>query len=262
MFFILYMLTGATAGILSGMLGIGGGVIIIPFLIWIYKMQHMSAQLIMHMATGTSLAIIVLNTTSALYAHLKKKIKILFIYKKLFPGIILGTIAGAILSHFLRGSVLEIIFCIFLFIVSLRMLLANKQRPGRSLPNKFITSPVSFLIGAKSGMLGLGGGAITIPFLHYCNVPIRNIIAISSACSLTIASIGTVSFMIIGSFSHNLPNFSTGYIFWPAFLGAIITGPLCAKIGTKFSHKLPQKTLKKILAIVLLLTAIKILLQL
>lgn len=258
-FFISYMLIGITAGMLSGMLGIGGGIIIVPLLVLIYHMQHIPPDLIMHMAAGTSLAVIVLNSASSLYRHSQYKIQIWPVYKKLAIGIIVGTITGAILSHLLHSDILEIIFGIFIFFVAIQMLRTHQPKSHRKLPGVIGTSSVAFVIGGKSGLLGIGGGAITIPFLHYCNVPIRNTIAISSACSLTIAIIGSISFMLTGTHTPNLPPWSTGYVYWPAFLGIGLTGPLCARIGASISHKLPQETLKKILGTVLLLAAIKML---
>ena len=108
-------------------------------------------------------------------------------------------------------------------------------------------------------MLGVGGGAITSIFLTYCNVPVRKVVAISAATSATVATFGTISFMITGYFVHNLPAWSTGYVYWPAFLGIILTGPLFTKLGAFLSHKLPVELLKRVLGVMLLAIAISIL---
>lgn len=258
-FFISYLLIGIIAGTLSGMLGIGGGVIVIPLLVVIYKLQNFAPNAIMHLAAGTSLAVMILNASSSIYAHTRHKIEIWPTYKKLALGIIIGTIIGALLSHNLSSTVLEIIFGIFMLLVSIQMLFGKKPKASRKLPGPLLTNSIAFAIGGKSGLLGIGGGAITIPFLHYCNVPIRNIVGISAACSLTIAIIGSISFALTGMHTPNLPPWSIGYIYLPAVLGIALTGPLFARFGAKISHKLPKETLKKILAIVLLLMAIKML---
>ncbi|MCK4608382.1 MAG: sulfite exporter TauE/SafE family protein [Gammaproteobacteria bacterium] len=260
--FLLYLITGVIAGTLSGMLGIGGGIIVIPLLAWILKSQGIASDLIMHMAAGTSLAIMIFTTFSSWYGHIKRGVVVWDIYRRLLAGIIVGTILGAVFGHFLHSSILELIFGVFIFLVSLRMLIALKPKVGRTLPGPFGMFSMALVIGGKSGLLGLGGGAITIPFLSYCNVPIRNTIAISASCSFTIAIIGTISYILTGQHAANLPNWSLGYIYLPAFCGVVITGPLCAQFGAYFSHKLPTKILTKILGAVLLLVAIHMLIGL
>ncbi|MCK4869770.1 MAG: sulfite exporter TauE/SafE family protein [Gammaproteobacteria bacterium] len=261
MHFILYLIIGAVAGTLSGLLGIGGGLIVIPALAWVYTRSGIAPHLIMHMAAGTSITAMIFTASSSLIGHLKRKAKVWPVYKKLALGVIIGTVLGAIFGHFLPDNILRILFGLFIFFVSFRMLLATKPKPTRTLPGKFGTSLIGFIIGAKSGILGIGGGAITIPVLSYCNVPTRNIVAISVACSLTIALIGSITFALTGMHATNLPAWSTGYIYWPGFLGISITAPLCAQFGAYFSHKLPVTTLKRILGVILLLIAAQMLIH-
>lgn len=259
MFFALYMLIGSVAGILGGLLGIGGGIILIPALAWIFSKQGISYDLIMHIAAGTSLSSIIFIALSSAYGHAKRGSKIWSVYKKMVLGIIIGTIFGAIFGHFLPNRILEILFGIFVLFFSVRMIINIKQKPSRRLPNPFLLFLISFIIGTKSGILGIGGGAIIIPFLIYCNIPIRNVVAISASCSVTIAIIGCISYIIIGHYAINLPRLSVGYVYLPAFLGIIITAPIFAQIGAYLSHKLQVETLKKILGAILLLIAIKML---
>ncbi len=258
-YFLLYLLIGAIAGTLAGMLGVGGGIIVIPLLAWLFKIQGMPNVLIMHMAAGTSLAVMVFTSFSSLYGHTKRGIKVWNIYRRLAPGIIFGTVLGALLGHFLHSNILEILFGIFIFIVGFRMLFDFKIKAGRSLPGQWGALGMGLLIGGKSGLLGLGGGTITIPFLTYCNVPVRETIAISAACSFTIAVIATISYIFTGQHALALPPWSLGYIYLPAFLGVLLMAPLCAQLGAYLSHKLPIQILTRILGGVLLLIAIKML---
>lgn len=256
-YFFLYMLIGVIAGTLSGMLGIGGGLIVIPLLAWLLKLQGISNVLIMHMAAGTSLSIMIFTTFSSLYAHTKRGVKVWHIYRRLMMGIIFGTFLGAVFAHFLHSDILEIIFAVFIFIVAIRMLFALKTKASRTLPGRLGMLGMALIIGGKSGLLGLGGGAITIPFLTYCNVPVRNTIAVSAACSFTIAVIGTITYILTGQQAINLPVWSLGYIYLPAFLGIVLTAPLSAQLGAYFSHKIPKQMLTKILGWVLLVLAIR-----
>ncbi len=258
-YFLLYMLIGAAVGTFSGLLGLGGGVIMIPGLALAFNMQGIHPDLIMHMAAGTSLAVMIFTSIASLRNHLKHGVQVWPIFKRLMLGIIIGTILGAIFGHFLPSRILEILFGIFILFVSIRMLLAMESKPTRTLPGRCGMFGIATLIGGKSGMLGLGGGAVTTIFLSYCNVPLRNVIAISAATSSTVATFGTISFMITGYFAHNLPHFSTGYIYWPAFLGILLTGPIFARLGAFLSHKLPVEVLKRILGAVLLIVAINML---
>lgn len=259
LYILVYMLIGIIAGTLSGMLGIGGGVIVIPLLLWTLKTHTTNPDVIMQMAAGTSLAVMIFNTSSGAYTHFKRGSKIWPVYRKLVPGIILGTITGVIFASSINSKILEIIFGIFIILVALNMLLMKRPKPTRHLPGPFGTSIVGFIIGGKSGMLGLGGGVITNPFLYYCNVSMRDIVGISNTCSATIATIGTIGFMLTGSHVSTVPPWSIGFVYLPAVLGILLTGPICAHIGAHISHKLPKEMLKKILAIVLLLVAIKML---
>lgn len=256
-YFLLYMLIGSAVGTFSGLIGLGGGVIMVPALLWAYKAQGISDNLAIHMAAGTSLSVIVFTSLFSLYNHLKRGAKIQPIYRQLAAGIIIGTMLGAIFGHFLPARMIEILFGVFILFVSIRMVLAIKPKPGRKLPGKLGMFLVAGGIGGKSGVLGVGGGAVTTIFLNYCNVPLRNIIAISAACSSTVAVVGAVSFMLIGYNMPNLPAWSTGYVYWPGFLGILLTGPIFAKLGTMLSYKLPVEILKRILGVILVMAAIK-----
>lgn len=259
LYFLGYILIGILAGTASGLLGIGGGVIIIPGLVWLFKAQGISYHLIMHMAAGTALASMILTASSSAYGHIKRGANVWPTYKRLAPGIIIGTIIGAIIGHFIPNRALEIIFGIFIIFFAVRMILNFQSKPSRKLPNNFFTFLIAFIIGAKSGILGIGGGAIIIPVLTYCNVKIRDTVAISATCSVTIAIIGAISFMLMGQYATHLPNLSIGYVYLPALLGIILVAPLCAQIGAYFSHRLPVDTLKRILGFVLLIIAVRML---
>jgi len=168
---------------------------------------------------------------------------------------------GSVLGHFICGDILKILFGLFILFVSVRMIFAGQSKVTgvEKLSGVKSTSVLSFVMGAKSGVLGIGCGSMSIALLSCWNIPIRNIIAISAACSLTVAVVGAVSYMLIGSCVANLPAYSIGYIYWPAFFWVTIATLVFAQVGVTLSHKLPVQNLKKILGVVLLLIALHML---
>jgi uncharacterized protein len=210
-YFLLYILVGVIVGLLSGLFGFGGAVIIIPALVWIYASQGMNNNLIMHMAAGTSLAIMIFTTASSFLGHIKRGAQVLPIYRRLVFGIIIGTIIGSVAGHFIHSDILKILFGLFILFVSVRIIFTREPviTATEKLPKPITTFILSCIIGVKSGLLGIGCGSISAALLSCWNVPIRNIIAISAACSLTVAIVGSISYMLIGLSVHNLPAYTS-----------------------------------------------------
>jgi len=259
MIFLLYILAGMIAGFLSGLLGIGGGLFIVPALLTIFEWQHPFHQHIMHMVIGTSLSIIIVTAFRSLMAHMKYKVPFWPIYKQLLPGILVGVIGGVILAHYLESKTLQILFAIVLLILALKMLFERKNSFQFPTPNKTGMSIAGFIIGGKSGLLGLGGGALTIPFLTSCKISMRVAVVISIATSFTVAIVGSIASMISGLQVTNLPPWSTGFVYWPAVLCVGLSSAFFAPLGARLSHTLPTQTLKRLFAILLLFISIKML---
>ncbi len=257
---LIYLSIGAGAGLLSGLLGIGGGLLVVPSLAFIFMQQKVFPEMVMHQAIGTSLAIMIFTTARSLLAHLQKKIEFWSIYRQLLPGVAVGVVLGSILAHFLHSSVLAIVFAIFVLVIGVKMLLASKVNPKRQLPHRKGMAGMGLVIGGKSGLLGIGGGALTIPFLTYCNVPMRQAVVVSVATGLTVAVIGTVIFTITGLTVASLPPFSFGYVYLPAVAAVAIGSVITAPIGAGLSHRLPVNLLKRIFGVFLLFVGVHMLL--
>ena len=254
-----YLLLGIFAGLLSGLLGIGGGLIVVPGLVFLFLHTPIPHPLIMHMAVATSLATMILTSIRALEQHILRKITFWEVFRRLLPGIIAGTVLGAVLAIFLNTRVLEILFGLFVLFISIRLLIPKEFKGRHQLPGNFGMTIAGLLVGAKSGLLGVGGGALTIPFLTYCNIPIRNAVVVSAATSLTVAIIGTLTFMISGYNDAELPSWSTGFIYWPAALPIMISSVIFTPLGVKLSHYLPATILSKILGVFLLIVSFQML---
>jgi len=256
----LYLLTGCFAGLMSGALGVGGGIIVVPALLMIFHHNGLVSDAIsMHMAAGTSLAILMFTSQASMRAHRKLDDILWPVYHRLLGGLIAGTFLGALLADLIPSAWLELFFGVFLLLVAAHLIFDRNMKPGRQFPPSLINHVASFLIGLLSGLLGIGGGLLIVPYLTYCGVEIRKIVAVSVSCTMTVSIIGTIAFILSGYHQAGLPPWSTGYIYWPAVLGIGIPGSLTAPLGARLAYIIPLKYLRAVFIVLLLITAIKLL---
>lgn len=253
----MFAFVGAFAGFTAGVLGLGGGMVVVPALVYIFHFTHVVPMSIeMHMAAGTSLAIMLLTSTSAVLSHYYKQKIFWDIVVSLSPGIVAGVIAGALCADYLGSNILQVIFGCFLLLVSLKMFLDINLKRTQVLPKRITNWVAGFFIGLKSGLLGIGGGLLIIPYLTYFGIDPRKIPAISACCTFLVAVIGTIMFIITGWDEPNLPVGSLGYIYWPAILWIAIPSAIFAPIGARLTYVLPIKQLKYAFVFVLILAGI------
>ncbi len=257
---LLYLLTGALVGVIAGLFGVGGGLIIVPLLVFIFHGQGVAPELTMHLALGTSLATIMVTSLSSVRAHHQHGAVLWPVFWKLTPGIVAGTLLGSYIVDQLPNATLRIIFGVFELLVAAQMGFGIKAAPQRQLPGWLGMRLAGLIIGKVSAVIGIGGGTLTVPFLTWCNVGIRLAVATSAACGLPIAVAGTVGFIITGWNAPHLPNWSTGYIYWPASAGIASASVLSAPLGAKLAHTLPAEKLKRYFAIFLAFLGVRMLL--
>ena len=256
---IAYLLLGAVAGIIGGLLGLGGGIVIVPALLFLFIRQGFSAEIQMHLAVATSLATIIFTSIASAWSHHRHGAVYWRIVAFLVPGIVIGCVLGAITANHIRSESLRFIFGLFELLVAMQIGLGIKPPGHRDLPGNFGMVLAGGGIGTLSTILGIGGGTLTVPFLLWCNVNIRNAVATSAACGLPIAVAGTMSFIVTGWNQAALPAGSTGYVYWPAALAILIASVLTAPLGASLAHILPVTFLKRIFAIVLVIVGIRML---
>ncbi|MEN8214517.1 MAG: sulfite exporter TauE/SafE family protein [Pseudomonadota bacterium] len=254
-----YLLTGAVAGIMAGMLGVGGGLVIVPVLVWLFRQQGMDESLVMHLAVGSSLATIIVTSIGAIQAHQRRGAVLWRQVRVLTPGILLGALAGAAVAEQLPTLWLQRLFAIFIIIVGLRMAMNAQVNAQRVMPGAAISMLVGGIIGAVSAIVGIGGGSLTVPWLSRHRVPLVNAVATSSACGLPIAVAGALGFALTGWGKAALPEMSTGYLYWPAIGGIVVSSYLLTPLGARAAHRLPVASLRRLFAALLLVIGIRLL---
>lgn len=253
----IYALVGSFTGVMAGILGIGGGVIVVPGLLFVFRlMDVMPDSVSMHVAAASSLSVMIVTSLSSLRAHFKIGEVLFSIYKKMAAGLVIGTICGALLATIMPTRLLQILFAVFLLFVAVKMITdLHVTHPSR-FPNNWINSLVSYLIGLKSGLLGVGGGVLVVPYLTYCGVSVRQIAAVSSLCTLTVGVVGSFVLMQAGSEEMSMVPYSTGFIYWPAVLSVALFSSLMAPVGAKLNYIAPVQVLKYCFIVVLIITAV------
>lgn len=253
---------GALAGIIAGLLGVGGGILIVPYLAWLFARQGMPSELIMHMAIATSLGTIIVTSLSAIRAQHRRGAIDWSVARLLVPGILIGAWLGAGVAHNLPNDALRIFFGSFLIVVSLRSLLGVQTKPHRELPQNVLPiSTAGGIIGLISSLVGIGGGTMMVPYMAWHNVAMKNAVAMGSACGLPIALSGAVGYVWLGLSVPELPVGSLGYVYLPALFGIILSSMMFAPLGVRLAHTLPADRLKMIFASVLLLVGLNMVLR-
>ncbi len=258
---LIFCAIGAGIGILAGLLGVGGGLVIVPILVFIFNYQGVAPEVIMHLALGTSMASIVFTSVSSFMAHHKRGAVEWDIVRRIVIGILTGTFLGSCFASIMSTTFLKIFFVVFLYFISLQLLFNKKPRASRELPGKFGMFCTGNIIGFLSSLVGIGGGAISVPFMVWCNVVVHNAIGTSAAIGLPIAIAGTIGYIFNGWGVSGLPDYTVGYVYLPALFGIAVASIMTAPLGVKLAHSLPVNKLKRIFALLLIVVGTRMLLK-
>ena len=261
-FLILLLITGVFSGLLAGLLGVGGGLIIIPMVFYILNYYGFSMDIIMHVAIASSLGVISLTSLSSIYAHYKLMNIDEDVIKKWFVGVILGSILGAIFASYIDGNLLVVIFVVIAGTVAISMFFNINIVIAKDIPqNFFLNSFISFLIGYFSVLIGIGGGSFSVPTLNAFGKNIHRAVGTSATIGFFIALPGFITYALTGWMVEGLPRYSLGYVNWPIVLSVASVSVLTAPLGAKLSSKYNKKTLKKIFSIFLLLICVSLVIE-
>jgi uncharacterized membrane protein YfcA len=245
---VVYLLLGCFAGVIAGLLGIGGGLIIVPILAGLYQWQGFSPGHIMQLAVGTSLATIAFTSLSSSWAHHRRGAVNWTLMAQLSLGIVAGGWLGGVLAVWLGGLALAGLFGVFELLVAGQMAFGRGPAAHRRAPGALRNSLAGAVIGALSALLGIGGGTLTVPWLVWHNVDMRHAVATSAACGLPIALVGGLGFVLVGLDQPGLPGGATGYVYWPAVALISAASVVSAPLGARLAHRLAPSRLKKVFA--------------
>ena len=245
-------LLGICTGFLAGLLGIGGGMIMVPFLTFMLSQRGVDANLTVKMAIATSMATIIFTSISSVRAHHKRGAVRWDLVKGLAPGIVLGSMIASLgVFAMLKGANLAIFFGLFVGFSATQMFLDKKPAPSRQVPGTAGLVAAGSAIGFLSGLVGAGGGFISVPFMAWCNVAIHTAVATSSALGFPIALANVLGYVLSGMSVTGLPDDAIGYIWVPALVVIALCSVFTAPLGAKAAHSLPVKKLKRIFAMIL-----------
>ncbi|HWI40538.1 MAG TPA: sulfite exporter TauE/SafE family protein [Verrucomicrobiae bacterium] len=259
MLWLSYLGVGVIAGVLAGLLGVGGGIVIVPALTFLFTSQNLSPQYTLHLALGTSLATILFTSVSSFRSHHLKGAVDWGIVKRIAPGIVAGTLAGTFLAARMSTRGLKGFFVVFIFYVAVQMLLDIRPKAHRELPGKWGTAAAGSFIGLVSSLVGIGGGSMSVPFMLWCNVGVLRAIGTSAAIGFPIALAGAVGYVLNG-IGKELPPMTMGFVYLPALAGIAAASYLTAPLGARIAHALPVAMLKRFFACLLIATGVKMVL--
>jgi len=254
------LFTGAIAGILAGLLGVGGGIVIVPVLFLLFPLLGVGEDVTMHLAVGTSLATIIPTSIMSARAHYIRGGVDVDLLKSWAPAIFLGAIIGGYLGGSAEGSVLTLIFAVIAIVVAANMAFRKEGYSlADSLPTGFLRSVMGVFIGGFSVVMGIGGGTLSVPILTLFSYPVRRAVGTASAIGLIIALPGTITFILSGHGVPNLPWGSFGYLNILGFLSIVPATMITAPIGAKIAHSIDPSRLRLAFAFFLFLTSMRML---
>lgn len=259
MIWVEYALTGLFAGFLAGYLGIGGGLVLVPALSWIFSRDPATANVAVQMAVATSLATMLFTSMSSLLAHHRRGAILWSLVRQMIPGLLIGALLGSIIADRIGNVALGNVFGVFALIVGLQMLRGTRQSGSLSLPGSLAVTGTGFGIGTVSSLLGIGGGSMTVPWLLWHGQRVQNAVATAAACGYPIAIAGTLGFVMLGDSSSTA--LTIGYVHLPALAGVAIFSVMGAPLGVAAVHRSSPLLAKRFFAAFLLLVAVKMLMR-
>jgi uncharacterized protein len=254
-----YLAIGAAVGFLAGLLGIGGGMVMVPMLVFVFTAKGFPAEHMMHLALATSMATIVFTSLASVYAHHRHGAVDWRVARAMAPGIVAGALAATLAAGFVPTRPLAIFFTGFMFFAAAQMFFEVKPKPSHQLPGTAGLFGAGALIGALSSLLAAGGAFLSIPFLARCNVPLKRALGTAAANGFPIAVAGTAGYVLNGLRIEGLPAGSLGYVQVPALALIVAASMPLAPLGARLAHRLPVKRLRVMFALLLLGLALRML---
>lgn len=256
-----YLLLGAFVGFFAGLLGIGGGLVLVPVLSFLFEAQHLGGAQDLHLALGTSMAAILYTAASSAYTHHSHGAVNMHIVRGMTPGLLFGTLLGALFASSVPRFYLSVFFALFVYLTAMQMLLGFMPKAARQLPGRAGLTLVGSGIGAISSLVSIGGGTLSVPFMLWHNIPFKQAIGTSAALGFPIAFGGTIGYVATGLVLHTLPAGTLGFVYLPALFMIVFGSAFTTPLGAKATHRLPLEPLRRGFAILLFVLASRMLLK-
>lgn len=254
-----YVATGALVGFLAGLLGIGGGMTLVPVLAAMFTAQQFAPEHTVHMALGTGMASIMFTSSASVRAHHRLGGVDWALVRRMGPGMVTGTLLATALSGWVPQRTLALAFAAIVYAGATQILLGRKPSAARALPATPALLIIGLLIGVVCGLVSAGGAFMTVPFMLLCGVAMTTAIGTGAALGVPVAIVGTLGFVFSGWRAPELPQWSLGFVYLPALLGIVAGSVITAPLGARAAHRLPVATLRRIFAALLYVLATKML---
>ncbi len=259
--FFICLALGSFVGFMAGLLGIGGGLIVVPALLYILPSVGIHSSQLPHIAIATSLAAIILTSISSARAHHQRGNVPWGLFRTMLPGIVLGALMSGFIAEQIPAATLKQGFAMFVILMAIQMAYPFKAESDRALPHPVILFVVAVIIAVIAGLMGIGGGVLLVPFLTFFGLEMRKAVGFSAATGLLISLSGSLGYIIAGFNAPDLPNGTLGYVFLPALFGLVLTSIFMAPVGVKAASTWPTPVLKKIFAVFLFCVGLKLVLS-
>ena len=259
---IAYLAIGAAAGFIAGLLGIGGGAVIVPLLVFAFTAQGVAEAHLLHLALATTMATIVFTSISSARAHHSHGSVDWSMARIMVPGMLAGAFVAALIAGTVPTRPLAVVFTGLIFVAATQVIFDLRPKSTRAVPGPAGVFVAASLIGAVSSVLAVGGAFLTIPFLAWCNVPLRRAIGTAAANGFPIAVAGTAAYILQGWRVPGLPDGTLGYVYLPALALIAASSMFTAPAGAKLAHRMPVKKLRIVLALILYALAVRLLVRL
>ena len=253
-----YLAIGAIVGFFAGLLGIGGGTIIVSSLALMFAAQGFAPEYVMHFAIGTSLAAIIAGAFASFRTHDRHGAVDWPTVKAMIPGLLAGVLGGALFARHADTAFLKYFFLAFMALIIAQLVFNLRPKAARELPGRAGLSAMAVVIGICSSLFGGGAAAVGVPFLTWCNMSMHRAIGTVAALGFPVAIAGAIGYAVAGMNVPDLPAWSAGFVYLPAFLGISVTSVLVAPWGARLAHRLKGPTLRRIFAVFLVLVGIKV----
>jgi len=250
------LLMGAVVGFLAGLLGIGGGMIMVPFMTFILSGVGFPQELVVKMAVATSLATVCFTSLSSVRAHHAKGAVLWPVARVFAPGIVVGSWIGSQIAVAMPTATLSLIFALFVAYSSIQMYLDRKPKPSRTLPGTWGMFGMGNVVGMTSSVVGAGGAFVSVPFMLWCNIKIHQAVGTSSALGFPIAMAGTLGYVWAGLNMPDMPAGAFGYLYLPGLVIISIASMLTAPLGARTAHRMDIKPMKRAFAVLLMVLAV------